>query len=206
MRQVRPVAYAEVNWNQIESWHPRPEPFYTSAVRRRRRIPAHKIHGHMLARRVTVFRSVVLLRAGRSNRQKPFAPRTSASRWSSSRAGRSCASPRTSASQRLAKQSEIEQLHRVTPVRSTSRTGSFVWARQARARFEEPYEPVLDDPYPRHRLQHSAILSDSRNRPRRPHRARRAPSSRIAQQRSRPCRGIARWRRLTGRSSLQQLR
>jgi predicted dehydrogenase len=25
--QVR-VAYAEVNWNRIESWHPRPEPFY----------------------------------------------------------------------------------------------------------------------------------------------------------------------------------
>ena len=22
------VAYAEVNWNRIESWHPRPEPFY----------------------------------------------------------------------------------------------------------------------------------------------------------------------------------
>ncbi len=36
------VAYAEVNWGRIETWHPRPEPFYADrAARRRRRLPAH---------------------------------------------------------------------------------------------------------------------------------------------------------------------
>ena len=44
------VAYAEVNWSRIESWHPRPEPFYRHrAVRGRRRVSAHDPHGHVRA-------------------------------------------------------------------------------------------------------------------------------------------------------------
>ena len=42
------VAYAEANWNRIESWHPRPEAFYRHrAFRGHRRVPADDPDRHV---------------------------------------------------------------------------------------------------------------------------------------------------------------
>ena len=69
------VAYAEVNWNRIESWHPRPEPFYRIGPFADVGVYPLTILTAMLgpARRVTAFGTVVYPDR-RTTTGEPFTP------------------------------------------------------------------------------------------------------------------------------------
>ena len=69
------VAYAEVNWNRIESWHPRPEPFYRIGPFADVGVYPLTILTAMLgpARRVTAFGTVVYPDR-RTTNGEPFTP------------------------------------------------------------------------------------------------------------------------------------
>ena len=117
------VAYAEVNWNRIESWHPRPEPFYRIGPFADVGVYPLTILTAMFgpARRVTAFGTVVYPdRTTMTGEQfTPEAPDFGVA-VVELESGPSCVSRRTSTSRATTKQGGIE-LHGDTGLGSSSR-------------------------------------------------------------------------------------
>jgi len=144
------VAYAEVNWNRIESWHPRPEPFYRIGPFADVGVYPLTILTAMFgpARRVTAFGTIVY--PDRTTMaDEPFTPEApdfgvAVVELESGTVVRLTANFYVS---RLTKQSGIE-LHGDTGSIHLSDWQLFD-ASVELARFGEPYQPVaVDDPYP----------------------------------------------------------